>query len=51
MMYRIRLEENFITHNLIDNDKKKTWSIENDMTYRQLSLFDDFQMDSWEVVG
>lgn len=51
MMYRIRLEENFITHNLIDNDKKKTWSIDNDMTYHQLSLFDDFQMDSWEVVG
>ena len=23
MMYRIRLEENFITHNLIDNDKKR----------------------------
>lgn len=41
MMHSIPIEENFITRQLIDQDKKKAWDIEHPQTYRQLSLFDD----------
>lgn len=50
MMYPVKIEENFITTNLIENDKKKNWSIENQMTYQQLSLFKDFNMTFSEVL-
>lgn len=50
MMYRIRLEENFIATNLIENDRKKNWSVENQLTFRQMSLFDDFHMANQEIV-
>lgn len=41
MMYDTRIEEDFITNNLISVDKRKTFEIENHNSYRQLSLFDD----------
>ena len=42
MMYRIPVEENFITRQLIGEERRKTWEIEHPDSYRQLSLFDDF---------
>lgn len=44
MMYPTKIDEDYITRNLIDLDKKKNWEIAYDMTYRQLSLFDDKSM-------
>lgn len=41
MMYDTKIEENYITNNLISIDKKKTFEIENNNSYKQLSLFDD----------
>jgi putative DNA modification/repair radical SAM protein len=41
MMFPTKIEEDYITRQLIDNDRKKNWQIENPQTYRQLSLFDD----------
>lgn len=43
MMYPTRIDEDYITRNLIDLDKKKNWEIAYGMSYRQLSLFDDQQ--------
>lgn len=42
MMYRIPVEENFITRQLIGEDRSGNWEIEHPDSYRQLSLFDDF---------
>ena len=44
MMYPTKIDEDYITRNLIDLDRKKNWEIAYDMTYRQLSLFDDKSM-------
>lgn len=41
MMYRIPIEENFITRQLTGEDKKTAWDLEHPQTYKQLSLFDD----------
>lgn len=42
MMYRIPIEENFITRQLVGEDRKTAWELEHPDSYRQLSLFDDF---------
>lgn len=42
MMHRIRIEEDFITRQLLGEDSYQNWEIEHPQTYRQLSLFDDF---------
>ncbi len=44
MMAPIRMNENFITSQLINGEHKKAWDIENHDSYRQLSLFDDYQV-------
>lgn len=41
MMYHIRIEEDFLTRQLIGEDSKQTWEIDHPQTYQQLSLFDD----------
>lgn len=41
MMYHIRINEDFITRQLIGEDYQKSWEIDNPQSYRQLSLFDD----------
>ena len=46
MMYRIPIEEDFITRQLIGEDAKQNWEIDHPQTYRQLSLFDDFNFQS-----
>ena len=45
-MYRIPIEEDFITRQLIGEDAKQNWEIDHPQTYRQLSLFDDFHFQS-----
>lgn len=42
MLYSTRMEENYITRQLVGEDRDKTRFIEeNDVKYHQLSLFDD----------
>lgn len=41
MMYHIRIQEDFITRQLIGEDQQKSWELDHPQTYRQLSLFDD----------
>lgn len=40
MMHKTKIDEDYITRNLISADHKKNWELAHDMTYRQLSLFD-----------
>ena len=44
MLYPVRLEENYITGQLIHSEQKKNWDISHTETYRQLSLFDDWKI-------
>ena len=46
MMMPIRMEENFITSQLIGESHRKTWEIENHNSFRQLSLFEDWRPDA-----
>lgn len=41
MMYRIPIEEQFITRQLTGEESKTNWNIEHPDTYQQLSLFDN----------
>ena len=43
-MVPVRMDENFITSQLIGVESRKAWDIENHDSYRQLSLFDDYQV-------
>ncbi len=45
-IYPIRMEEDFITSQLVDSDRRKNWQIVNPETYQQLSLFDDSRFDA-----
>lgn len=44
MKYHTPIEEDFITRQLIGTNQKDNWKIEHPTTYRQLSLFDDFNL-------
>ena len=44
MKYHTPIEEDFITRQLIGMNQKDNWKIEHPTTYRQLSLFDDFNL-------
>ncbi len=41
MMYRTKIDEDYITRQILDLDRKKNWELEYNTTFRQLSLFDD----------
>ncbi len=46
MMTPVRLEENYITSQLIGEERKKTCEFENASSFRQLSLFDDMHLEA-----
>ena len=46
MMYRIPIEEDYITRQLACSNQRKNWEISHPESYRQLSLFDDFHIQS-----
>ena len=57
MMNAVRIEENYITNQLVYAEQKKNWEISNTDSYRQLSLFDDWnitappvQEDGWKAL-
>ena len=41
MMYRTKIDEDYITRHILELDKRKNWELEYDTTFRQISLFDD----------
>src|SRR5699024_4818277 len=45
MMYAIPIEEDFLTRQLTGEDSRSNWEIEHPQTYRQLSLFEDMNME------
>ncbi|MDO4304894.1 MAG: putative DNA modification/repair radical SAM protein [Bacillota bacterium] len=49
MMYPTKLEEDYITRNLISNKEKLPFDRDG-MTYRQLSLFDDYKETEWKSI-
>ncbi len=50
MMYRTKLEEDYIVHNLTADLKVKRQLAQDGMTYRQISLFDDASFDAQPTV-
>lgn len=45
MQEGVRLEQDFITSGLIGEERRKAWDITHSDTYRQLSLFDDMNLE------
>lgn len=43
-MYPIKIEEDYITNQLVHTEHKKAWDIEHHNSFRQISLFDDYQI-------
>ena len=41
MLYHTKIEEDYITRRILELDYAKNWQMDYQMTYRQLSLFDD----------
>ena len=41
MLYHTKIEEDYITRRILELDHAKNWQMDYQMTYRQLSLFDD----------
>ena len=41
MMYHTKIDEDYITRRILELDRKKNWELDYDVTFRQLSLFDD----------
>lgn len=41
MMYPIKVDENFITSQLVGEERRKVWDIRSTDNYRQISMFDD----------
>lgn len=44
MMYRTKIDEDYITRRILELDRKKNWELDYNVTFRQLSLFDDMQL-------
>ncbi len=44
LMYQTKLDEDYITRRILELDRRKNWELEYDITFRQLSLFDDMHM-------
>lgn len=49
MMYQTKVDEDYITRQILDLDRKKNWQLEYDITFKQLSLFDDQSV--WAATG
>ncbi|MBE5942664.1 MAG: putative DNA modification/repair radical SAM protein [Lachnospiraceae bacterium] len=41
MMHQTKIDQDYITRQILQLENKKNWELEYSMTYRQLSLFDD----------
>ncbi len=50
MLHQTKVEEDYITRQILQLENKKNWELEYSMTYRQLSLFDDNTFLEGQVV-
>ncbi|MCM1178830.1 MAG: putative DNA modification/repair radical SAM protein [Clostridium sp.] len=41
MMYQTKIEEDYITRRILELDRRRNWELDYDVTFKQLSLFDD----------
>lgn len=41
MMYQTKIDEDYITRRILELDREKNWELDYDVTFKQLSLFDD----------
>ncbi len=41
MMYPTKIDEDYITRRIVDLDRRKNWELDYNVTFHQLSLFDD----------
>lgn len=41
MMYKTKIDEDYITRRILDLDRQKNWELDYNVTFRQLTLFDD----------
>lgn len=46
MMYPVKLSEDSIAAQIIGEEKRKNWSLQQSGLFRQMSLFDDFHLDT-----
>lgn len=44
MMYQTKIDEDYITRRILELDRKKNWELDYNVTFRQLSLFDDYKL-------
>ncbi|MDE6626866.1 MAG: putative DNA modification/repair radical SAM protein [Lachnospiraceae bacterium] len=44
MMFNTKIDEDYITRRLLELDRRKNWELDYDVTFRQLSLFDDYNV-------
>lgn len=44
LLYPIKIEQDYITSQLLGDERRRAWDIEHKDCYRQLSLFDDMKM-------
>lgn len=47
MMYQTRIDEDYITRRILELDRKKNWELDYDVTFRQLSFFDDMGVEGF----
>ena len=45
MLYQTKIDEDYITRRILELDHKKNWELDYDITFRQLSLFQDMGME------
>lgn len=50
MMYQTKIDEDYITRRILELDRKKNWELDYNVTFRQLSLFDDDKFQLPETV-
>ena len=44
MMYQTKIDEDYITRKILELDRRKNWELDYNVTFRQLSLFDDMDV-------
>ena len=43
-MYQTKIDEDYITRRILELDRRKNWELDYNVTFRQLSLFDDMDV-------
>ena len=46
MMYQTKIDEDYIARRILELDRRKNWELDYDVTFKQLSFFDDYMLPS-----